>query len=125
MAWGTKLFQNLVVLHLILLLEASRENSPWCGGGGSLLMFLARNKQPFCAMSCMKGRHISMIFSAVLTTLLTFFQVALLTLHRKYMCRYALLTSATVFTDQLSLSVMCTPQELAADHPHRRVVDKK
>lgn len=74
---GTKLLQNLLVLHQMLrnlLLEAIRENSPWWGCEGSLLRFSARDKQHFCAMSCTEGKEDLMIFSAVLAALLTSYE---------------------------------------------------
>lgn len=80
-------------------------------------------------MSWMEGRESPVICSAVLNTLLTSFRrnyslhtthrcslsgcwSALLVFRRKDMCCCALLTSDSVFTDQISLSVVCTLRNL-------------
>ena len=66
---------SLMVLHWMLqnlFPEARMKNSPWWGWEESLIIFPARDiGQHLGAMSWMEGREVPMIFSTVLTTLLS------------------------------------------------------
>ncbi|KAI3359075.1 hypothetical protein L3Q82_002569 [Scortum barcoo] len=76
---GEKLFLNLVVLHRMLqnlLPEGRSEKSPWWGCEASLMMFSGLGHTALRGNVLHRRKELPMIFSAVLTTLLTFLQSA-------------------------------------------------